>query len=146
MDEIRHKVEIKAPQAAVLAKLNTVDGLASWWTRDTRGDARVGGKLEFYFGGDTPGGVMEVVESTDHSVVWRCVGPPDEWAGEIITFDLETVGDETVLRFTHTWREPIDFMFHCSTKWGFYLLGLKALLETGRTAAFPDNALMLTWK
>src|SRR5690242_11651520 len=57
MDQIRHKVEIKAPQAAVLAKLNTIEGLASWWTAETVGEAGVGGKIEFSFGGP-PAAVM----------------------------------------------------------------------------------------
>lgn len=145
MEMIRHKVEIKAPQAAVLAKLNTVEGLATWWTSDTRGEASVGGKLEFWFGGDKPGAVMEVLESTDHSIVWRVVEGPAEWVGEIITFDLERDGDEIVVRFTHSWREAVDFMFHCSARWAYFLLSLKALFEGGQPAPVPAKTLTVSW-
>jgi hypothetical protein len=145
MEMIRHKVEIKAPQASVLAKLNTVDGLASWWTRDTRGDASLGGKVEFWFGGEQPGAVMEVAESTDHNVVWRVVDGPDDWVGNNLTFDLEHVNDETVVRFTHSWREAVDFMFHCSARWAYFLLSLKALFEGGQAAPAPDKTLTVTW-
>ena len=31
-----------------------------------------------------------------------------------------------MLLFTNAdWREPVEFMHHCSTKWGYHLLGLK---------------------
>jgi hypothetical protein len=34
------------------------------------------------------------------------------------------------LLFTHAeWREPDEFIHHCSTKWAYFLLGLKAWLE-----------------
>jgi uncharacterized protein YndB with AHSA1/START domain len=42
---IRHRLGIQAPAAAVLAQLTTIDGLASWWTRDVEGDPTVGGTL-----------------------------------------------------------------------------------------------------
>ncbi len=35
------------------------------------------------------------------------------------------------------WREPVEFMHHCSTKWATYLMSLKALLETGTGAPEP---------
>ena len=35
---IRHRLGIQAPESAVLARLTTIDGLASWWTRDVEGD------------------------------------------------------------------------------------------------------------
>jgi hypothetical protein len=30
-------------------------------------------------------------------------------------------------------------MHHCSTKWGYHLLGLKAGLEGGKATPFPDD-------
>ena len=138
MEMIRHGVGIEAPRAEVLAKLTTIDGLASWWTHDTTGDPRLGGELEFGFG---PEGrlVMEVVEATDRRVAWRCTVGPDEWVGELFTFDLEQRGDETVLLFTHSWREPVEFMFHCSTKWAYFLLGMQASLEGGKATPYSGE-------
>jgi hypothetical protein len=77
--------------------------------------------------------------------VWRAVAGPDEWVGETFTFDLDQTGDETVLMFTNSWREPVDFMFHCTTKWGYYLLSLKASLENGTGTAFPDDLHISSW-
>ena len=42
METIRHRVGIQAPASEVLAKLTTLDGLATWWTRDVTGDPGVG--------------------------------------------------------------------------------------------------------
>jgi hypothetical protein len=45
-----------------------------------------------------------------------------------------------VLLFTHAdWREPVEFMHHCSTKWATVLLGLRSGLEGGAFTAFPDD-------
>jgi uncharacterized protein YndB with AHSA1/START domain len=129
------------PQNPVYKTLATKDGLAEFWTRQVEGDSAVGGKLNFFFGSPKPAAVMEVAElSPDDRVQWRCVEGPPEWVGTTITFDLTESGGETVLLFTHAdWREPVEFMHHCSTKWGTFLMSLKALLETGQAAPFPND-------
>jgi uncharacterized protein YndB with AHSA1/START domain len=145
METIRHRVGIRAPREKVLSKLTTIDGLSSWWTRDTVGDPTAGGKVEFFFGSPERCAAMEVAEVTDSRVVWHCVGGPDEWVGGELTFDARQEGDETVMKFTHTWREPVDFMFHCSTKWAYFLLSLKAALESDEGTPFPRDLKISSW-
>jgi Activator of Hsp90 ATPase homolog 1-like protein len=146
MADIRHRVGIAAPPEEVYEKLATTQGLASWWTQDVSGDATVGGRLGFGFGPDR-NLEMEVVEpnATDH-VGWRCVKGPDEWLGTTFSFDLEPGADETVLLFTHAgWREPVEFMHHCSTKWAYFILGLKASLEGGKATPYPGDMHISSW-
>ena len=147
MADIRHRVGISAPAATVYQAVATKAGLAGWWTRDVRGDDSAGGELLFYFGGPEPAVVMEVtsVEPERH-VGWRCVRGPEDWVGTNFSFRLEPTPQDTVLLFTNAdWREPVEFMHHCSTKWG-YLLGLKAGLEGGKATPFPDDiALSANW-
>jgi hypothetical protein len=51
-----------------------------------------------------------------------------------------------VLLFTHaSWREPVEFMHHCSTKWAYFLLGLKAWLEGGEATPFSDDMNISSW-
>ena len=70
MADIRHRVGIAAPQAQVYGALTTKDGIAQWWTRDVRGDASLGGTLEFFFGAPEPPAVMQVAELVpSHHVV-----------------------------------------------------------------------------
>ena len=144
MDAIRHRVGIEAPRARVAEKLTTIEGLATWWTQDVTGAASVGGTLEFAFG---PGRSlrMDVIEASEGRVVWRCAAGPDEWVGNTFSFDLDQTGDETVLKFTQLWREPVDFMFHCSTKWAYFLLGLKASLEGGKATPYPGELQISRW-
>ena len=37
------------------------------------------------------------------------------------------------------WKEPVEFMHHCSTKWAIFLMSLKALVETGKGLPAPDD-------
>ena len=148
MPEIRHRVGIAAPQHRVYEMLATKDGLAKFWTAQVEGDSEVGGRLRFFFGKPEPSAVMEVVElSPDDRVRWRCIQGPAEWVGTTVTFDLKTTGGETVLLFTNgDWREPVEFMHHCSTKWGVFLVSLKSLLETGRGSPWPNEIKLDSWE
>ncbi len=142
MVDIMHRVGISAPQTEVYESLATIDGLAGWWTTTVTGDADPGGTIEFFFGRPEASAVMQVTEAVPgRRVAWRCVGgAADEWIDTTVTFDLEREGDETVLRFAHAgWREPVEFMGHCTTKWGLFLLGLKAGLEGDKATPFPDE-------
>ena len=147
MADIRHRFGTTATPAEVYAAVGTVDGLAGWWTSDTRGDASPGGKLDFTFHGPDVAARMEVVESVpDERVVWRCIEGPDEWVDTTFTFAISPGEGETVLLFTNDgWREPAPFLHHCSTKWAYFLLGLKASLEGAPSVAFPNDAPISAW-
>ncbi|MEN5075589.1 SRPBCC domain-containing protein [Isoptericola cucumis] len=150
MVDILHRIGVTtpAPEATtrrVYDALTTVDGLAGWWTADTRGSAGVGGKLEFRF--PDGGFEMEVAELRPRErVVWRVVGGPDEWVGTTIEWDLRQDGDWTIVLFAHRgWREPVEFMHHCSTKWATFLVSLKALVEQGAGAPSPRDVKIDDW-
>ena len=133
-----------AAMPAVLSAVSTRDGVSKWWSRDVRdvGDDR----LAIYFGRPEPSAVMAVKHSAETSV-WTCLQGPSEWVHTTITFDLRRNGDETVVGFTHAdWREPVEFMHHCSTKWGVFLLSLKSLLETGKGAPAPNDIKLDSWE
>ncbi len=121
MVDILHKVGIKSssPDAAYKA-LTTLEGLSGWWTNDTRGDGKVGGVIQFRFGA---GGIdMKVLElDPPGRVLWQVVDGPAEWIGTKVSFDLRQEGDWTIFLFKHQgWKEPVEFMHHCSTKWGVF--------------------------
>ena len=145
-ETIRHRVGIDAPPERVYDALTTTEGLAQWWTRDVFGDAGAGGTVSFRFGGPDARVAMRVVDAVpDRHVEWRCVKGPDEWLDTVLTFDIDDAGDETALSFTHTWREPVAFMHHCSTKWGYFLLGMKAALEGRGGTPYPDDLKVSSW-
>jgi uncharacterized protein YndB with AHSA1/START domain len=140
MPDILHEVGIQASVDDVYAALTTRNGLAQWWTTDTRGESNAGSVLEFRFG-DLGGFDMQVVELTPaNHVLWKVVGGPDEWIGTTVRWDLRQQDDWAILFFKHEgWRAPVEFMHHCSTKWAIFLMSLKALVEAGKGAPFPHD-------
>ena len=140
MVDILHRVGVEnATPEQVYDALTTVEGLAGWWTDDTTGSTEVGGVIEFRF---PPGGFdMEVVDQRPaERVTWKVVDGPEEWVGTTVDWRLRRDGDYTVVLFSHQgWREPVEFMHHCSTKWATYLMSLKSLVETGVGAPAPRD-------
>ena len=146
MVDILHKVGIKSSPGEVYKALTTLDGLSAWWTSNTQGDSKTGGVLQFRFGAG--GFDMKVLElEPAQRVLWQVVNGPDEWMGTKISFDLKQQGDWTIVLFKHQgWKEPVEFMHHCSTKWAVFLLSLKALLETGKGAPWPNEIKLDSWE
>ena len=147
MLDILHKVGIKSSSLDdAYQALTTREGLSAWWTNNTRGESKVGGVLQFRFGA---GGIdMEVLELRPaRRVRWQVVDGPAEWIGTTISFDLKQEADWTIILFKHHgWKEPVEFMHHCSTKWGVFLLSLKSLLETGKGAPAPNDIKLDSWE
>ena len=150
MVDILHRVGIKAPLDEVYKALTTREGLAGWWTNNTEGESKVGGTLQFRFsagGVDIGGFEMKVLElHPAERVLWQVVGGPEEWIGTQISWDLKQDGEYCIVVFKHQgWKEPVEFMHHCSTKWAIFLMSLKSLLETGKGAPNPIDVKIGDW-
>jgi uncharacterized protein YndB with AHSA1/START domain len=147
MLDILHKVGIKSssPDAAYQA-LTTREGLSAWWTDNTQGESDVGDVLQFRFGAG--GFDMKVLElDPAKRVQWQVVDGPAEWIGTKVNWDIRQEDDWTIVLFKHQgWKEPVEFMHHCSTKWGVFLLSLKSLLETGKGAPAPHDLKLDSWE
>jgi uncharacterized protein YndB with AHSA1/START domain len=147
MVDILHKVGIKSSSLNDVYKaLTTREGLSGWWTTDTQGDSKVGGVIQFRFG--SGGFDMKVLElDPGKRVLWQVVEGPQEWIGTKVSFDVKQQGDWTIVLFKHQgWKEPVEFMHHCSTKWAVFLLSLKSLLETGKGAPWPNELKLDSWE
>jgi uncharacterized protein YndB with AHSA1/START domain len=147
MADILHRIGVKdSSPDDVYAALTTLEGLSGWWARDTTGKPDdAGGVIAFRF---VPGGFdMKVVELVPgKKVLWEVVEGPAEWVGTQVSFELSLAGDFTIVLFEHRgWAEPVEFMYHCSTKWATYLLSLKQLVETGAGAPDPIDLQISDW-
>ena len=145
MMDIMHRIGVTADPDDVYRALTTVDGLANWWTEDTTGDGNVGGVLRFRF---EPGGFdMLVLEAEPAQFVrWEVIDGPPEWIGTRVRFDLKREDDFTIVLFRHEgWKEPVEFMYHCSTKWATFLMSLKRLVETGTGEPAPRDVQISNW-
>lgn len=146
MVDILHKVGIAGSLPAdVYSALTSLEGLSGWWTEETTGEPNVGGVIAFRFA--SGGFDMLVTElNPPQRVLWRVADGPEEWIGTTISFELRQDGDYTTVLFKHEgWREPVEFMHHCSTKWATFLLSLKALVETGKGAPAPRDVKIDSW-
>jgi uncharacterized protein YndB with AHSA1/START domain len=147
MVDILHKVGIKSSSPDdVYQALTTIKGLSGWWTTDTSGESKVGGIIQFRFGAG--GFDMKVLElDPARRVEWLVAEGPQEWLGTKVIFELRQESDWTILLFKHQgWKEPVEFMHHCSTKWAVFLLSLKSLLETGKGTPAPNEIKIDSWE
>jgi uncharacterized protein YndB with AHSA1/START domain len=140
MAEIRHRVGIRGSAVEIYDLLTTDSGLSRWWTTDTRGAGKVGSIIEFRFGGGGPDfAVIELIP--ERLVRWRHSGDiPDDWKGSEILFELHEDKTQTIVNFSHyNWARSDEFLAHCSTKWGVFMMSLKSCIETGKGQPYPDD-------
>jgi uncharacterized protein YndB with AHSA1/START domain len=134
MPDILHLVGIAAEPMRVFEALTTVEGIRNWWNEAASGEAAEGGAFEFR------GNRFEVVHADPSLVTWRYSGPAEEWESTEITFRLEWRDGQTIVLFKQAgWREPVEFMHHCSTKWATFLLSLKDYVEQGEGRPTPRD-------
>jgi len=134
MPDILHRVGIAAEPMRVFEALTTVEGIRNWWSTDTHGDASEGGAFQFR------ANRLDVRHADPSLVIWSYCGPAEEWVGTEISFRLEWREGQTIVLFKQAgWREPVEFMHHCSTKWATFLLSLKAYVETGEGRPEPRD-------
>ena len=134
MPDILHRVGIAAEPKRVFEALTTVEGIRHWWSQATEGDAAEGGAFQFRQNR------LDVVHAVPNLVTWHYTGPAKEWVGTEITFRLEWRDGQTIVLFKQAgWREPVEFMHHCSTKWATFLLSLKDYVEHGEGRPEPHD-------
>jgi len=79
-------------------------------------------------------------------VRWEVVEGPPEWIGTQVQFELTQEDGYTIVLFRHEgWKEPVEFMFHRSTKWATFLMSLKQLVETGQGEPAPNDVRISNW-
>jgi uncharacterized protein YndB with AHSA1/START domain len=134
MPAILHRVGIAAEPARVFEALTTVEGIKNWWSSETLGEASEGGAFQFRKNR------LDVIQAGPNLVVWHYSGPAEDWVPTEIRFRLEWRDGQTFVLFSHEgWREPNEFMHHCSTKWATFLLSLKDLVEKGEGRPEPRD-------
>ncbi len=147
MPNILHRVGIKTSSIDhVYRALTTRDGLAGWWASNTNGEGdQVGNIIAFRFGA----GGFDIKVKKLHApslVEWEVMVGPEEWIGTTIQFELKQDGDYVIVLFKHlNWKEPVEFMHHCSTKWAIFLMSLKSLVETGKGKPDPVDIKIDNW-
>lgn len=129
---ITFQVDIDADRAAVLAALDTHDGLTGWWTT---GVDRQDETLLFDFPQAPEPFRLRRDRADDDRVRWTSVGAfPPHWSGTVISWDLTDVpgAPGTRLVFRHTgFQEDDPGLPHSAYTWGQLMTALKRYAETG---------------
>jgi uncharacterized protein YndB with AHSA1/START domain len=139
MPDILHRVGIKSPSPdAIYTALTTPEGLADWWTKDTEGGGAVGDVTRLRFAGGHGFDMKALALEPGKRILWQVIEGPQDWIGTKVDWELRQNGDYTIVLFRHEgWREPVEFMHACSTKWALFLMSLKSLVETGKGEPWP---------
>ena len=141
MKKIIHHLHIKAVPSAVYAALTTRDGLAGWWSRQVEVESGLGGVIDFTFLGDFHPDMQVTRLDQDARVDWKCIGGHDNWADNAFSFRLVEVDGETDLHFVQDYAQELNDEVYgtYNYNWGFYLLSLKKLCETGTGTPFDPS-------
>ena len=133
MVDILHRIGIDAEPQTVFAALTTLEGVRGWWVSTATGSAEKGGTIDFGFCK-----MLVVAAEPGKLVRWRCTDGAPEWVGTEVSFRLEHKLDQTFVLFAHSgWKEPVEFMHHCSTKWASFLFSMMELIERGSGRPAP---------
>ena len=145
MPDILHRVGIKSSVDEVYKAITTIEGLSSWWVKNTQGETNQGRVTRFGF--DASSFDIKVIEMRPPTLVrWEVIQGPREWVGTTMNWELKQEDDFTIILFKHEdWREAVEFMHHCSTKWAVFLLSLKSLVESGKGAPDPEDVKIDNW-
>jgi uncharacterized protein YndB with AHSA1/START domain len=135
MFDILHRVGIDAGPDKVFKALTTIDGVRGWWSSTASGNAAADGLINYGFCD------MQVIAAEPGELVhWRCTAGPDEWLNTEVIFRLAWKEQQTFVLFKHAnWKEPVEFMHHCSTKWATFLLSLRDWVETSDAHPLPND-------
>jgi uncharacterized protein YndB with AHSA1/START domain len=136
--EIWHEILVNAPPSKLYTALTDVNRLRHWWTTDTRGSAKRGENLEFWFGNSCQ--EMRVVElEQDRLVRWHATQKGlTDWANTDIEFNILQESGNTLLHFKHSnWHMDAKMFPECSLRWAAYLMSFKEFVETGKGRPYP---------
>jgi uncharacterized protein YndB with AHSA1/START domain len=127
MARLTHSIQVYAAFA-------TEKGMRGWWTRDTRMDARVGGKVDFGFERRAVVFHMKIrAMQPGKSVRMRCTGGQAQWKGTTLEWRVAKQGKGSALSFVHAgWRRLSPYAVGCNSMWGHLMFGLKRYVESGR--------------
>lgn len=134
-----HSVIIEADADKIYEAISTGKGLASFWTRDSRAEPKVGSLAQFGFGG--PRLELKVEELEPGRLVrWSSHGGFPEWVGTTVIWEIgpaEKGGSE--VKFTHTgWPTelPQADLASVNYTWGRIVGRLKKYVETDKPVPF----------
>ena len=82
----------------------------------------------------------------NREVRWRFIDGPRDWIGTDATFQLTQDCEMTIVFFGQRyWKEPVEFMAHCSMKWATFLMSLREFVVAGKGRPAPEDLKIDNW-
>lgn len=136
---LMHSVTIVGDAERIYEAISTGEGLASFWTRDSQAEPKVGSIARFGFGG--PVLEMKVEELKPGRLVrWSTQGGFPDWVNTTVTWEILPGPDGgQEVRFSHEgWpaEMPQGDLASVNYTWGRVVGRLKKYAETGRPSPF----------
>lgn len=138
-EALMHSVEIKSGADKIYEAITTSEGLASFWTPDSKAEPKVGSIARFGFGGP----VLEyrVAELQPSKLVrWTTSAGFPGWEGTEVTWEIVPTKDgaHEVLFSHHGWSKdmPQSELASVNYTWGGVVQRLKQYAETGKREPF----------
>ena len=136
---LMHSVTIEGDPRKIYEAISTGKGLASFWTKDSHAEPKVGSIARFGFGGPTL--EVKVDELKPGKLVrWSSPGGFPGWEGTTITWEIAPAkeGGQEV-KFSHAgWPAavPLAELASVNYTWGRVVGRLKKHVETGEVVPF----------
>ena len=135
--DILLSLDIAATPERLYEALTTEEGLAGWWTPETKAEPRLGAVNEFGFGALARLAFRVDALEPGRRVAWSAIEVPPDWRGTRITFDITPAEKSVKLRFSQTgFAYPYEHFGMFSYLWAQYMRSLKLLAETGTGEPF----------
>jgi uncharacterized protein YndB with AHSA1/START domain len=130
------EIEVNRTADAVIAALDTADGIAGWWTEDVSFEGGPTQTIKLGFPIAPRPFELRVDEVGDRRVAWTSIGDfPPHWAGTEITWSLGPgpgADDTTSIHFSHDgWATDEGPLPAAAMTWGQLMVSLKQFVETG---------------
>ena len=139
--EIRHTVTIRASREQLYRTLTTAEGIAGWYSPETKAEPTVGALVECTFRHYGTLKFRVRAMTPNREVQWTVVQGPPEWLDSTLTFDLAEVDGKTEFTFSHAGLpDDYDAFSAFNYLWGQYVRSIKRYAETGLGEAFGSEA------
>lgn len=134
-----HQVNIKATPGTIYKAISTQEGLASFWTSDTKAEPKVGSTATFGFGGPSQRFRVDELVPGEH-VKWTGLDDFPTWDGTTVTWDISPAEKgETSVVFRHgNWPAAVtqDDLGSINYTWGLVVERLKQYSESGKPVPY----------
>ena len=137
---IYHNLLIRSSAEEVFHAISKPEHLNNWWTFESSGSPILGAEYNLNFT-DPYNWFCKVSKVQDNASLHLKMTESDkDWLPTTFGFDLETTGQGTLLRFSHTnWEQDNDHFRHSSFCWAMLLNGLKNYIESGDIVPFEKR-------